>query len=221
MWGSLMSKTSNEKVLVALPVFRRRAARACRVNALARDFPKPDFESAGSFQEAAALSAFMKDAPRPVRKRKVAIIGAGLAGLSAAKYLTDAGHIPIVLEGRDVLGGKARPEAVLADSSVMMMFLLPYVEICLLGLPFVSMQARTVAAQTATAAPANIASIMNLREYARLRFRMRSKSYKSIWFCATLTRLPPAGGVTSYIQTCSAILFVTSMPSIVKPRLHK
>ena len=37
---------------------------------------------------------------------KVAIAGAGLAGLSCAKYLTDAGHTPIVLERRDVLGGK-------------------------------------------------------------------------------------------------------------------
>jgi len=37
---------------------------------------------------------------------KVAIAGAGLAGLSCAKYLTDAGHTPIVLEARDVLGGK-------------------------------------------------------------------------------------------------------------------
>ncbi|MBW4577765.1 MAG: 15-cis-phytoene desaturase [Aphanothece sp. CMT-3BRIN-NPC111] len=37
---------------------------------------------------------------------RVAIAGAGLAGLSCAKYLTDAGHIPIVLERRDVLGGK-------------------------------------------------------------------------------------------------------------------
>lgn len=34
------------------------------------------------------------------------IAGAGLAGLSTAKYLSDAGHIPIVLEARDVLGGK-------------------------------------------------------------------------------------------------------------------
>lgn len=33
---------------------------------------------------------------------------AGLAGLSLAKYLTDAGHIPVLLEARDVLGGKAR-----------------------------------------------------------------------------------------------------------------
>ncbi|MFB2969443.1 15-cis-phytoene desaturase [Aerosakkonema sp. BLCC-F183] len=37
---------------------------------------------------------------------RVAIAGAGLAGLSCAKYLTDAGYTPIVLERRDVLGGK-------------------------------------------------------------------------------------------------------------------
>jgi 15-cis-phytoene desaturase len=37
---------------------------------------------------------------------RVAIIGAGLAGLSCAKYLVDAGHNPVVYEARDVLGGK-------------------------------------------------------------------------------------------------------------------
>lgn len=37
---------------------------------------------------------------------RVLIAGAGLAGLSCAKYLADAGHTPIVLERRDVLGGK-------------------------------------------------------------------------------------------------------------------
>jgi len=37
---------------------------------------------------------------------RVAIAGAGLAGLSCAKYLTDAGHTPVILERRDVLGGK-------------------------------------------------------------------------------------------------------------------
>jgi 15-cis-phytoene desaturase len=37
---------------------------------------------------------------------RVAIIGAGLAGLSCAKYLVDAGHTPVVYEARDVLGGK-------------------------------------------------------------------------------------------------------------------
>lgn len=36
---------------------------------------------------------------------RVAIAGAGLAGLSCAKYLIDAGHTPIVFERRDVLGG--------------------------------------------------------------------------------------------------------------------
>ncbi|MGF1478953.1 MAG: 15-cis-phytoene desaturase [Cyanophyceae cyanobacterium] len=36
---------------------------------------------------------------------RVAIAGAGLAGLSCAKYLVDAGHTPVVLERRDVLGG--------------------------------------------------------------------------------------------------------------------
>jgi len=37
---------------------------------------------------------------------RVAIAGAGLAGLACAKYLCDAGHTPIVVEARDVLGGK-------------------------------------------------------------------------------------------------------------------
>ncbi|GLC43868.1 securin [Pleodorina starrii] len=73
---------------------------------VARDYPKPAFETAETFQEAQALSAKLKNAPRPAKSLKVVIAGAGLAGLSAAKYLADAGHQPIVLEGRDVLGGK-------------------------------------------------------------------------------------------------------------------
>lgn len=36
---------------------------------------------------------------------RVAIAGAGLAGLSCAKYLIDEGHTPIILESRDVCGG--------------------------------------------------------------------------------------------------------------------
>jgi 15-cis-phytoene desaturase len=39
------------------------------------------------------------------RLMRVAIAGGGLAGLACAKYLVDAGHTPIILESRDVLGG--------------------------------------------------------------------------------------------------------------------
>ena len=37
---------------------------------------------------------------------EVAIIGGGLAGLSTAKYLSDAGLYPTVYEGNDIIGGK-------------------------------------------------------------------------------------------------------------------
>lgn len=73
---------------------------------MCRDYPKPPFETAETFQEAQTLSSKLRNAPRPSRPLKVVIAGAGLAGLSTAKYLVDAGHIPIVLEGRNVLGGK-------------------------------------------------------------------------------------------------------------------
>ena len=39
-------------------------------------------------------------------KRRVAVIGGGLSGLAAAKYLVDAGLQPVVYEARAVLGGK-------------------------------------------------------------------------------------------------------------------
>ncbi|KXZ55966.1 hypothetical protein GPECTOR_2g1518 [Gonium pectorale] len=77
-----------------------------QLEVVARDYPRPAFETAETFQEAQALSAKLRNAPRPAKPLKVVIAGAGLAGLSAAKYLSDAGHHPIVLEGRDVLGGK-------------------------------------------------------------------------------------------------------------------
>eukprot|EP00249_Psilotum_nudum_P014381 c24794_g1_i1 orf=233-1945(+) len=70
------------------------------------DYPRPDIDSSTNFLEAASLSAYFHRVPRPSKCLRVVIAGAGLAGLATAKYLADAGHIPILLEARDVLGGK-------------------------------------------------------------------------------------------------------------------
>nr|ADD52599.1 phytoene desaturase [Dunaliella salina]QIW94439.1 carotene synthesis related protein [Dunaliella salina] len=85
---------------------QRRVGRTTRLQVYARDFPAPQFDGTETYQEAVALSTKLQNAPRPVKPQRVVIAGAGLAGLSAAKYLSDAGHIPVVLEARDVLGGK-------------------------------------------------------------------------------------------------------------------
>lgn len=70
------------------------------------DYPRPELENTANFLEAAYLSSTFRTAARPSKPLKVVIAGAGLAGLSTAKYLADAGHKPIILEARDVLGGK-------------------------------------------------------------------------------------------------------------------
>jgi 15-cis-phytoene desaturase len=41
-----------------------------------------------------------------MKPSRVIVLGGGLAGLSTAKHSVDAGHEPIVLEARDLLGGK-------------------------------------------------------------------------------------------------------------------
>lgn len=74
-----------------------------------KDFPKPNVEDTNNYREANALSDSFKTNLRvtdPSQKRKVAIIGGGLSGLSCAKYLSDAGHEPTIYEARDTLGGK-------------------------------------------------------------------------------------------------------------------
>nr|XP_023880331.1 15-cis-phytoene desaturase, chloroplastic/chromoplastic [Quercus suber] len=70
------------------------------------DFPRPELENTVNFLEAAYLSSSFRASARPSKPLTVVIAGAGLAGLSTAKYLADAGHKPILLESRDVLGGK-------------------------------------------------------------------------------------------------------------------
>jgi 15-cis-phytoene desaturase len=68
---------------------------------------RPDFTNVASHQEVRANVQALKDLPRPAGSQKrVVVIGGGLAGLSTAKHLVDAGHIPIVLEARELLGGK-------------------------------------------------------------------------------------------------------------------
>jgi len=68
--------------------------------------PAPDVSNVGSFIEAAQAVEYLKSLPRPKQSAKVLVMGGGLAGLSTAKHLVDAGHQPIVLEARDLLGGK-------------------------------------------------------------------------------------------------------------------
>ncbi|XP_010246062.1 PREDICTED: 15-cis-phytoene desaturase, chloroplastic/chromoplastic isoform X2 [Nelumbo nucifera] len=67
------------------------------------DYPRPELENTVNFLEAAYLSSSFRTSPRPNKPLQVVIVG---AGLSTAKYLADAGHMPILLEARDVLGGK-------------------------------------------------------------------------------------------------------------------
>jgi len=78
------------------------------------DYPKPNVENTNNYREMNALSSTFKNQLKiddsatngSSQKKKVAIIGGGLSGLACAKYLSDAGHEPVVYEARDVLGGK-------------------------------------------------------------------------------------------------------------------
>jgi 15-cis-phytoene desaturase len=72
------------------------------------DATRPPLETVGTHIEALTNVQYLKDLPRPdaETKKKVVVMGGGLAGLSTAKHLVDAGHEPIVLEARALLGGK-------------------------------------------------------------------------------------------------------------------
>lgn len=67
--------------------------------------PKLEVTSA-PFREACFASDLIQSLPRSKSPKKVIVIGGGLAGLSTAKHLVDAGHEPLVLEARSLLGGK-------------------------------------------------------------------------------------------------------------------
>lgn len=83
----------------------RRQRGALRV--VARDYPKPKhISNTDNYREANTLSAKFASLKGKGESKTVAIIGGGLSGLAAARYLVDAGHKPVVYEARDVLGGK-------------------------------------------------------------------------------------------------------------------
>ena len=80
---------------------------ASRQTVQMKDYPKPgNLEKTNNFKEAAALSAKFSTLKGTGKSKTVAIIGGGLSGLAAARYLVDAGHKPLVLEAREMLGGK-------------------------------------------------------------------------------------------------------------------
>jgi len=71
------------------------------------DFPKPKgIEQTSNYAEAKALSQKLKALNGQAKAKTVVVIGGGLSGLACGKYLSDAGHKAVVLEARDVLGGK-------------------------------------------------------------------------------------------------------------------
>ncbi|XWS35223.1 hypothetical protein CRYUN_Cryun21dG0107400 [Craigia yunnanensis] len=106
--GSVLAFRSGESMghTLRIPFEKRSSKGACPLQVVCIDYPRPELENTVNFLEAASLSASFRSAPRPTKPLKVIIAGAGLAGLSTAKYLADAGHKPLLLEARDVLGGK-------------------------------------------------------------------------------------------------------------------
>ena len=98
-------------VLPPTPVRPAAPAASRSSEPIMKDFPKPSqLENTDNYRESSALSRKMASMAWKTieagKKQKVVIIGGGLSGLSCAKYLSDAGHEPLVLEARDVLGGK-------------------------------------------------------------------------------------------------------------------
>ena len=88
---------------------KTRATRRSGMRVEAKDYPKPDnIDKTDNYRIASELSKrFATDLKaNGTEKKRVAIVGGGLSGLACAKYLAEAGHEPIVLEARNVLGGK-------------------------------------------------------------------------------------------------------------------
>lgn len=98
--------TSHKLRIPAVHTLTRSHRETIPLKVVCIDYPRPELENTVNYLEAACLSSSFHNSPRPNKPLEVVIAGAGLAGLSTAKYLADAGHKPILLEARDVLGGK-------------------------------------------------------------------------------------------------------------------
>nr|GFD14421.1 phytoene desaturase [Tanacetum cinerariifolium] len=91
--SGLIIKNPNKEILVT-------ASSCCccvvimslSANVVCVDYPRPDLDNTSNFLEAAYLSSTFRASPRPSKPLNIVIAGAGLAGLSTAKYLADAGH---------------------------------------------------------------------------------------------------------------------------------
>ena len=64
---------------------------------------------------APGLAVQARQPPPPVRRKRSIVIGAGLAGLAAARALQRAGHEVVVLEARERIGGRVWTHAPWAD----------------------------------------------------------------------------------------------------------
>ena len=59
-----------------------------------------------NYIEAQQQSTYISSLNKGRKDGKIVIVGGGLSGLACGKYLADAGYKPIIIEARDVLGGK-------------------------------------------------------------------------------------------------------------------
>lgn len=100
--GSSLSATG----FVVVPATTRHNSNSWSSPAFMVDAKQPAFENEPTHTEARRNVQYLKDLPRPNEPKHVIVIGGGLSGLSAAKHLVDAGHVPIVYEARSLLGGK-------------------------------------------------------------------------------------------------------------------
>eukprot|EP00320_Phaeocystis_rex_P002909 CAMPEP_0119073658 /NCGR_PEP_ID=MMETSP1178-20130426/67498_1 /TAXON_ID=33656 /ORGANISM="unid sp, Strain CCMP2000" /LENGTH=112 /DNA_ID=CAMNT_0007055759 /DNA_START=26 /DNA_END=361 /DNA_ORIENTATION=- len=92
--------------LLLQPLVQQRPPQLRAPGCTMKDYPTPNVYDTDNYREGEALSRKFSQLAGKGEKKTVAIIGGGLSGLSCAKYLADAGHKPVVLEARDVLGGK-------------------------------------------------------------------------------------------------------------------